>query len=107
MQGRWSQQVSGGDESLGSQDPTGSLLPQELFRVSGASWQQDDLRAWCYEYHWGLLEPISAGMDQGPGFTGTYLEPGVTGATWATRSHLGLLELTGAGETKEWVPRRL
>lgn len=42
---------SGGDESLGSQDPTGSLLPQELLRVSGASWQQDDLWAWCYDYH--------------------------------------------------------
>lgn len=46
-------------------------------------------------------------MDQGPGFTGTYLEPGVTGATRAYKEPPGLLELIGAGETKEWVPRRL
>lgn len=74
--------------------------------------------AYCHRSCLGSLELVGSRMTYGPGAMNTIggcWSPSVLGwikdlgsqePTWSLAS-LGLLELIGAGETKEWVPRRL
>lgn len=75
---------------------------QELLGTSRISGQLDDLKAWCHDYHLGLLERELR----------NWISRSLLKA-WCHVNCLGLQELPGAagvdreGKTKDWVPRSL